>query len=86
MTPKQKLIKLFQKHDYAKEYSSYLTAHAKNPTYFPNFKQWLAYNEPAYHILSKAIVAAGYKNTHSDRTWVTASKVYAQVGSLKETN
>lgn len=86
MTPKQKLIKLFQKYDYAKEYSRYLIAHAKDPIEFPSFKEWLAYYESGYPVIGKTIVAAGYKNTTSDRTWDTATQVYAQVGSLKENN
>jgi hypothetical protein len=84
MTPKQKLIKLFQEHDYAKEYSCYLIAHAKDPIEFPSFKEWLAYYESGYPVIGKTIVAAGYKNTSSDRTWSTAIQVYVQVGSLKE--
>lgn len=86
MTPKQKLIKLFKEHDYSEEYLRYTIAHAKNPVYFPNFEDWLTYSEPGYNIIGKAIVGAGYKNTKSDCTWLTASKVYSQIGALKENN
>ena len=86
MTPKQKLIKLFKEHDYSEEYSRYTIAHAKNPVYFPNFENWLTCIESGYNVIGKAIVEAGYKNTTSNRTWLTASKVYAQIGALKENN
>lgn len=90
MTPKQKLIKLFKEHDYSEEYSRYTIAHASNPVYYPNFENWLTCTDSdidsGYNVICKAIVAAGYKNTTSNRTWLTASKVYAQVGALKENN
>ena len=86
MTPKQKLIKLFKEHNYSEEYSRYIIAHAQNSVYFPNFENWLTYSEPGYNVIGKAIAEAGYKNTNSNRTWLTASKVYAQIGALKENN
>lgn len=84
MTPKQKLVKIFKKHDYTEEYNRYVTAHANNPVYFPSFKQWLAYTATSYSTLKGAIEKAGYKSPNSDRTWTTAIQVYAQVGSSKK--
>ncbi len=84
MTPKQKLVSIFKKHDYTEEHNRYLAAHTNNPVYFPSFKGWLTFSEDSYGIINKAIVESGYKNPGSDRAWLTASKVYAQVGSLKK--
>ena len=83
MTPKQKLVKIFNKHDYTEEHNRYISAHTSSPDYFPSFKDWLIFHESAYNILKKAIEEAGYKNPLSDRTWITAAQVYAQVGALK---
>lgn len=83
MTPKQRLVSIFKKHDYTEEHNRYISAYTSNPVYFPSFKQWLVSSEPSCNIIKKAIAEAGYKNPSSDRTWLTAIQVYAQVGSLK---
>lgn len=86
MTPKQKLINIFKKHDYMEEHKRYVAAHTSNPVYYPSFEKWLLSSEPVSDILEKAIAEAGYKNPNSDRTWITVTQVYTQVGKLKTAN